>query len=186
MASERERRVPNKPRACLGEEAVGKGHTLTKEGRGHLYLLDYPYCGEEVGRRPTLEWRECKWVVARTVGGGKGRVWGSVWDCVQVSGRSLDTSKLNVDPWVQLVLVGVDTNRQIDPIRKAMMADRPGRLTRLSCSHLYSLELSLQQPCQQADSEECSGAWNRLGLSPQSVLATLAAPVEAYAAAGSI
>lgn len=55
-----------------------------------------------------------------------------------------DTSKLNVDPWVQLVLVGVDTNRQIDPIKKAMMADRPGRLTRLSCSHLYSLELSLQ------------------------------------------
>lgn len=97
-----------------------------------------------------------------------------------------DTSKLNVDPWVQLVLVGVDTNRQIDPIKKAMMADRPGRLTGLSCSHLYSLELSLQQPCQQADSEECSGAWNRLGLSPQSVLATLAAPAEAYAAAGSI
>lgn len=89
MASERERRVPNKPWACLGEEAVGKGHTLTKEGRGHLYLLDYPDCGEEVGRRPTLEWRECKWAAARTVGGGKGRVWGSVWDCVQVSGRSL-------------------------------------------------------------------------------------------------
>lgn len=91
MASERERRVPNKPWACLDEEAVGKGHTLMKEGRGHLYLLDYPDYGEEVGRRPTLEWRECKWAAARTVWVERrgACVGGSVWDCVQVSGRSL-------------------------------------------------------------------------------------------------
>lgn len=55
--------------------------------------------------------------------------------CVGVFGTAFksvaepDTSKPNVDPWVQLVLVGVDTKRQMDPIKKAMMADRPGRLT---------------------------------------------------------
>lgn len=70
-----------------------------------------------------------------------------------------DTSKLNVDPWVQLVPVGVDTNnRQIDPIRKSngCRLSWPALMPYL-LTHLYSLEMSLQQACQQVASEKLWG-----------------------------
>lgn len=54
-------------------------------------------------------------------------------------GQEHDTSKLSEDLWVQLVLVGVDTNRQIDPISKSNDCRLfPGRLSRLS-SHTFAL-----------------------------------------------
>lgn len=72
------------------------------------------------------------------MGGGKA----CVGECLgprSSQGQEHDTSKLSEDLWVQLVLVGVDTNRQIDPISKSNDCRLfPGRLSRLS-SHTFAL-----------------------------------------------
>lgn len=60
-----------------------------EEGPRHLYVLAYLGCGEEVAPRPTLEYRRWKWDAPRTLWVEGRRVWGSVWDSVQGSGRSM-------------------------------------------------------------------------------------------------
>lgn len=73
-----------------------------------------------------------------SVGGGKA----CVGECLEQRSsqwQEHDTNKLSEDLWVQLVLVGVDTNRQIDPIRKSKDCRlSPGRLSHLS-SHTFTL-----------------------------------------------
>lgn len=72
-----------------------------------------------------------------SVGGETGRVVGECLGLRSSQWQEPDTSKLNVGPWVQLV--GVDTNRQIDPIRKATIADCPGRLMPFLLAHIFIL-----------------------------------------------